>query len=624
MPSPSDFRKFDEAIQFDGRRKTVYSPEALKRVALVSAPFYELGGLWDGKKALSEPARQKVKVFVDSLHAVGKPVRFWATPDTPLAYQTLADLRVDFIGADDLKGLADFLKTKNHSITQSLSHSVLVSAPAGNRPTAVNPAGETVIPNGRIVRPIGRTYRIAPHPYGLTLSSDGKTVVTANSGTNPFSISILKNIFSGNPAITQIPNSPKTDDDLLAAVFMGLAVSPDNRVVYVAGGTTNKIFIFDLNTGKKLGEISGNGPRSNGADTTTYADGYLGDLVLTKDGKTLYAVDQIGFRLLIVDTKTRQVVANVPTGRYPFGVTLSPDEKTVYVANVGVFQYSFAKGIDRKRVKETAMKFPPFAYGSQQMREGFKTDSLDIPGLGDPNVPESFSVWAIDAATRQVTAKVKTGILVGEMVEGIPAVGGSSPNSVVAGERYVFVSNGNNDNISVLDPREGKIVKTIPLQLDPRLGRYRGAIPFGLALSPDGKRLYVAESGLNAVAVVDVPTLSVLGHLPVGWFPSKLKVSSDGKKLVVANAKGYGSGPNAGKGFKVGPEGAYIGSLMKGSVTVLDIPSDAALKAETERVVGYNFKFTAPPAPEGGATLSPRKTPPSGVGGLSPSGAGGA
>ena len=610
MPKPENFSQFDEILSFDGRRKTTYSPDALRRIGLVSAPFYEIGGLWNGKTALPSDRRQRVKAFVDSLHAVGKPVRFWATPDTPMAYETLADLGVDYIGTDDLQGLANFLKSRKKSLSHSVTQSLNISAPAGDRYCEINVAGETIIPNGRIIKPIGKTYRIAPHPYGLTLSPDGRTVVTANSGTNPFSISILKNIFSGKLAISQIPNSPKTDDDLLGAVFMGLAVSPDNKIVYVAGGTTNKIFIFDLNTGKKLGEISGNGPRATGnsaQDTTRYADGYLGDMVLTKDGKTLYAVDQIGFRLLIVDTKTRQLIANVSTGRYPFGVTLSPDEKTVYVANVGMFQYSFAKGIDRQRLKETAMKFPPFAYGSKEARDGMKLDSLDVPGLGDPNVPESFSVWAIDVATRNVTAKVKTGILVGEKVEGIPAVGGSSPNSLVASDRYVFVSNGNNDNISVLDPVAGKVVQTIDLQLDARLGRYRGTIPFGLALSPDGQRLYVAEAGINAVAVIDVPTLKVIGHLPVGWFPSKLKVSLDGKKLVVANAKGYGSGPNAGKNFKPGPVGSYIGSLMNGSVTVFDIPADAALKAETEKVVRYNFKFDSLTRNSPGEALSPIK-----------------
>lgn len=475
-----------------------------------------------------------------------------------------------------------------------------ISPPAGERFCQINTAGETIIPNGRIIKPMGTTYRIAPHPYGLVLSPDGKTVITANSGTNPFSISILQNIFSAKPTVRQIPDKPKTDDDLLGAVFMGLAISPDNKTVYVSGGTTNKIFLFNISTNKKVGEIN--------CQSGDYTDGYIGDMVMSRNGSTLYAVDQIGFRMLVIDTKTQKIVSNIPTGRYPFGITLSPDEKTAYVANVGMFQYSFVKGVDRsnkQRLKETALKFPPTAYGSKEMKEGTVIGGKEVPGLGDPNVPESFSVWAIDIASQQVTAKIKTGVLVGEMVEGIPAVGGSSPNSIVATNDYVFVSNGNNDNISVIDPKAGKVITSIKLQLDERMGIYKGIIPFGLALAPDQKRLYVAESGINAVGVIDIPSLKVLGHLPVGWFPSKLKVSNDSKKLVVANAKGYGSGPNGGKNFKIGPEGSYIGSLMKGSVTVLNIPQDTELEKFTQQVKDYNFKFT----PNHSSLLTARSLP---------------
>ena len=463
-----------------------------------------------------------------------------------------------------------------------------ISAPAAERFCTVNPTGKTIIPNGRIIKPLGKTYRIAPHPYGLVMSHDGKTVITANSGTNPFSISILQNIFSEKPSIKQIPNTPKTDDNLLSAVFMGLAISPDNHLVYVAGGQTNKVFIFEINSGKKVGEINAN-VSFNKQD---YSDGYLGDMIMTKDGSKLYVVDQIGFRITIIDVKKKVVIANVKTGRYPFGITLSPDEKSLYVVNVGMFEYNLVKNLDPKN-KKTYLKRPPFGFNTKEMREGITIDGKEIAGLGDPNVPESFSVWTYDLSVSQpkVVSKIKTGILVGEKIDGIPAVGGSSPNSLVATEQYVFVSNGNNDNISVIDPKLGKIVNTIDLQLDDRLGRWKGIIPFGLALSPNQKRLYVAESGINAVGVIDIPSMKTIAHLPVGWFPSKLKVSADNTKLVVANAKGFGSGPNGGSTFKVGAEGSYIGSLMKGSVTVLNIPKDENLRAETQKTIAYNFKF---------------------------------
>jgi YVTN family beta-propeller protein len=155
----------------------------------------------------------------------------------------------------------------------------------------------------------------------------------------------------------------------------------------------------------------------------------------------------------------------------------------------------------------------------------------------------------------------------------------------------VFASNGNNDSVSAIDIEQDSVVVEIWLQLDQRLGGLRGHIPFGLALSPDFSRLYVAEAGINAVAVVDVETFKVLGHIPVGWFPSKLAVTPDGEKLVVANAKGWGSGPNGGPDFKPDDRGSYVGNLMNGFVSVLDIPADDELPELTARVVENNFRF---------------------------------
>ncbi len=467
----------------------------------------------------------------------------------------------------------------------------VISAPAGSEYTHINKAGRTVLPNGRFITPRGRQIQTAPHPYGLVLSPDGKMVVTANSGINPFSISIVRDVLSANPTVQQVPEGVKTENGILEACFMGLAISPDSKTVYVAGGETNKIFAFDLATGKPAGSINCSVKNA----TADFSHGYIGDMALTRDGKTLYALDQIGFRMIVIDVATKTIRYNVPTGRYPFGITLSPDrdggpENTAYVANVGVFEYKPFTDLDRKDLKRTAHDYPASKYGSKEMREG--DDKKGIPALGDPNAPEAFSVWSFKlSGSPTVTAKVKTGFMVGQMVEDFPAVGGSSPNSVVATDQYVFVSNGNNDCVSVIDVKTNAVVKNIMLSPDSRLGKLRGVIPFGLALSPDAKRLYVAEAGINAVAVVDVPTLAVIGHIPTGWFPSKLKVSQDGKKLIVANAKGYGSGPNGGRTFKLGAQGSYIGSLMNGTVSVIDMPSDADLKAETEQVIRNNFTF---------------------------------
>lgn len=485
-------------------------------------------------------------------------------------------------------------------MSTSQNNSSIIQPPAGDLYCQINPAERTIIPNGRIIQPMGQTVRIAPHPYGLTLSPDGTVAVTANSGNRPFSITILENMPSVNPKTRQVPEGPMNDPQLLEDVFMGLAITPDNRSVWVSGGSANKLFCYDLKTGAKTDSILCAQPDN--------PDGYLGDLAMSRDGRTLFVCDQSNFRLLIADIPSHKVRFYVPVGRYPFGVTLSPDQKTVFVANVGIFEYSPLTNEDRQDTKVKGADFPTSAFGSKEMKEGYKKDNLVVPALGDPNAPESFSVWAVDISgkTPRVAHKIKTGFLVGEKTEGIPAVGGASPNSLVATNQFVFVSNGNNDCISVIDPANAKVVKNIFLKPLPQLSRFRGVIPFGVALSPDQKRLYVAEAGINAIAVIDIPTLTVLGHLPVGWFPSKLAVTPDGHKLIVANAKGYGSGPNGGYTFKEGPEGDYIGHLMHGSVTILDIPEDAQLPVFTQRVLDYNFKIT----PATDVSLANRKNNP--------------
>jgi len=465
----------------------------------------------------------------------------------------------------------------------------IAQAPAGDRYCQIAPNGETIIPNGRIIKPYGKTLRTAPHPYGLVLSPDGKIAVTANSGTAPFSITIIYEPFSDNPRVKQIPEGAQSDEGILESVFMGLAITPDNRFVYVAGGESNKIFKFDLQSGAKVDSIN----CAIKVGDRDYMHGYIGDMTLTKDGKTLYAVDQIGFRLMIIDTDSKNIRYNIPTGRYPFGVTLSPDEKEVFVANVGMYAYSPLRSLDPARLKETAADFPTSGFNTQESRDGYKTDKLDVPGLGDPNAPEAFSVWTVAVSGEpRVSKKIKTGFLVGAEIEGIPAVGGSSPNSLVASDKYIFVSNGNNDCVSVISLEKDTIIKNIMLQPDARLNRFRGVIPFGIALSPDKKTLFVAESGINAVAVIDAETFEVKGHVPTGWFPSRLAVSPDGKKVIVASAKGFGSGPNGGSTFKGSTDEGYVGNLMYGTVSIWDIPTGETLKQTTQQVLDYNFKFT--------------------------------
>ncbi len=466
----------------------------------------------------------------------------------------------------------------------------IAETPAQGQYTSINQQGTTILPNGRQITPAGKTITTAPHPYGLAISADGNLAVTANSGTTPLSITIIRNLLSDNPEVQQIPPGSNTDRGILDAVFMGLAVHPNGRDIYVSGGQANRIYIFNALTGEKKGTI----PCQEVTPGQDYSHGYIGDMAMDPEGKYLYAVDQIGFRMVIIDVENQKLLRSVPVGRYPFGICLSRDRKKAYVANAGMYQYSLLEGLTPENIKEKALPFPAFGYNTPESKEGVTIDGTQVPGLGQTNTPEMFSVFSVnieDPSKAEVVKKIKTGTLVGQLVEGVPAVGGSSPNSLVATDRYIFVSNGNNDNLSVIDMEQDTVVQTIYLKPDARMKHFRGVIPFGLALSPDQSTLYVAESGINAIAVIDVSSLKVLGHIPTGWFPAKLKVSPDGKNLIVNNAKGYGSGPNGGKAFEPGPEGSYIGNLMKGSVSIIPIPDATQLSGYTASVITNNWDF---------------------------------
>jgi len=87
---------------------------------------------------------------------------------------------------------------------------IVLSAPAGSEYTSINKEGVTVIPNGRLLTPAGKNLVVAPHPFGLALSSNGEIAVTANSGVRPLSISIIRNLTS-SPEIIQVPPGYSTE-----------------------------------------------------------------------------------------------------------------------------------------------------------------------------------------------------------------------------------------------------------------------------------------------------------------------------------------------------------------------------------------------------------------------------
>lgn len=456
-----------------------------------------------------------------------------------------------------------------------------------------------ILPSGRYVTPAGQVLRITNDPFGLSVSPDGKKAVTLHDG-------VITVVDLTNLKASRIPKYGQASQfsPVRGGSFLGVAFSPDSRIAYLSNGDKGRVIVFDTDRQVAIDSIS--------LDGNGFNESFTSDLLL--NGNELLALDRANFRMVRIDLSTKQVKASIPVGRQPFGLALSPDKKLAFVANVGLYEYPLIPGVTPTNKDSMMLRFPAYGAHTKESREGVEIEGRKIPGLGDPLDDEAMSVWTINLATNKVVAKHKTGVQIGEMIEEAEVVGGSSPNSIAVGRRYAYVSNATNDNISIVDYVTHKIVGTIPLRVDKRIDRYRGLMPFGLALTRDEKTLYVALLAFNAVAVVDVPTRTVKGLIPSGWGPTKVALSPDNNTLYVVSARGYGAGPNGGKGFVRPPQGTYVGDIQLGTFQSVTVPTAAELSVLTKQAIGNTFQAVpvvdngrSPLPPIPGARTSPIK-----------------
>jgi YVTN family beta-propeller protein len=470
------------------------------------------------------------------------------------------------------------------------------SAPAGIRPALRRPGAASILPGGRIISPLGHQYVTGPGPFGLAISASGKTLVSANGGPDRFSLTVLQQEKGGAWQVRQLlaPKKKKAkegerdekSDDQWHSVFMGLAFATEHSV-YASEGNSGRVRLVDLAAGeaKKIYDLNRDG----------FADSFTGDLAFDADRGVVYVLDQANFRLVAIDVRKQRVLSSVRLGRLPFALALSPDKRTAYVTNVGMFEYQPLPGLDAHNLRETGLPFPAFGFPSLESRDGARRETgkgpVDVPGLGDPNVREANSLAVVDLAdpaAPKIETFIHTGLAFGEGTDG-----GSSPSGVVATADRVFVSNAHNDSITVIDAKTNSVTGQIDIRI-PGLDKLRGVLPIGMAYDAATGWLLVAEAGINAVGVVDTRAsgqAKVLGHLPAAWFPSRVLIDRD--NVYVASVNGQGTGPNVWQtAFASGEAGAegltWSGTLRRGSIASFPLPDAAAVTAGTGTVMDNN------------------------------------
>jgi len=445
----------------------------------------------------------------------------------------------------------------------------------------IDTANYSVLPSGRYVKPAGKTLRITDDPFGLSISPDQKWAITLHNAAFTL-IDLTNNTSKRFPPF----GTPDKLSPYGKSSFIGIAFAEDSQTFYLSGGDNGNILHVDRATGKVLRTISLNGIFGN----NNFKDSFTSDLTIIPKQNQLLVLDQANYRMVRINLDNGQIIASTPTGRLPFGITMSPDYKYSFVANVGQYAYPLVEGTTQENIKTQYIPHHPYGNDTKESIEGTRLYGKKIPGVGDPRSEEAMSVFQIDLSTNQVVKKYKPGFQLGEMVEEMEVVGGSSPNSIAVGSRYVYVSNASNDNIAVIDYKTKQIKAHIPIRFDKLLDKRRGYLPFGIALSKDESTLFVTLLGLNAVAVIDVKTYQTKGFIPTGWGPTRVKLSADEKQLFITSCRGYGAGPNGGMGYKAPAQGTYIGDVQLGTFQKVDMPNVNFLASYTNTVKSNTFR----------------------------------
>ena len=432
------------------------------------------------------------------------------------------------------------------------------------------------LPNGWCLSPAGRSVDVLRFPLGVLPTSDGHVVVTSDNG--------------GVQGLTVVDQQTLSTRQTTAGnVFVGLVETPDHRV-YASGGNANRVFRYRIVGGSAVsqdatedatvpvgGVVEGATGRLGAPTALPAVDGirvtsYPG--ALQRLGRYVVAAGTLSEpsngecpvrqpvcgRVSVIDTATDQVVGRAAVGGDPYGVAVDPVRKLAYVSN-----------------------------WSDEAGRGNGVGTVSVVDLRDPARPRE-------------TAWVRVG---------------HHPVAVQLSQdrRRLFVANTNDDSISVLDVAgRAHVVATQSVQ--PVQGAPVGAHPDALALSPDGRTLFVALAGANAVEVLDGRTgARVAGHpmyIPTGWYPSALAVTGTAKKyrLWITNAKG------------IGPSMGYNGSVFangtktQGTLSVVDLPVPARTANAWTAAVRSNDSFddahVDPCARGRGITVSQVLCPPKG------------
>lgn len=500
-----------------------------------------------------------------------------------------------------------------------------------------------VIPNGRIVKPAGTSLQVGMNPLGAVLTPDGRYLITTNNDERDVGLASLQSPSNkGGYSLSVIDTATlqvissifENASTSTPKGFIGLQITGSGPyAVWASGGGDNKIYLYSISTDGQIAaatpasvaiaptlpstagyvsnyvpnpvlntkDANGNLPpapsgfsRTTGAQTTFPAGS-----ALSPDGRYLYVACNGDNSLAVIDTTSFAVVKQIAVGYFPYGVSVSKDGSKILVSNWGVTEYKFASPAYDGNGQLTSI-----GATAQNQPAGYFVPLTDTSGSN----PKTSSLSFVSAPGGDgANASLAQSFYLGKPLDDLYQVGDTHPSATAIVRKgkieVLYVAKANSDSLARILLNTNKVLPDFdlsPIRVKTSDGhKVTGSYPNALVASSDGTRLYVAEAGLNSVAVLDTTRPArpkLLGRIATGWYPTALALSPDDQTLYIVNAKGIGEDINPLTDFTTNPTATGVQSFSDSNFIFGTIQkvSLSGLTLDNTAVLGYNYGIHAP------------------------------
>jgi YVTN family beta-propeller protein len=365
-------------------------------------------------------------------------------------------------------------------------------------------------------------------PFNLASSPDGKFLyVVAEEGDALLVVNTEKNKVTKEIKVGVRPHT--------------VVVSSDGKTAYVSNQWSDNVSVIDLEEYIVTETLkTGGGPAG---------------LTLSADGNWLYAANSFSSDLSIIDLASGVERNRLLTGNNPTGVQLSPDGNLVMVTSRRTLGLPYG---DSLRCELTVVNDKKQRVAERlDIKQAYMMENIAFTPSGDLAI-----IPLIRPKNNVPTLQIERGWM---MTNGIGIIEQKPPGrtiqllldepnayyadpfdiEITPDGKKAFVSHAGVDRISVIDI--DAIRKLISESDDRMLTAYSnylgissrivlrriptGANPKGMALSPDGNKLYVAEHLEDRIAVISTESLETIGNIPLGG-PRRITVAREGRRLL--------------------------------------------------------------------------------------------